>query len=491
MKRTIIIVTLIIIFLSACGTNNRTQSNPQGPQNPLQIPELLDSRDSPEMTLVMQNGSHEFFAGIPSDTQGFNGDYLGPTIRLYKDTDATITFTNNIGEPTTIHGHGLHVNGEIDGGPQSVIQPGESWQITIPVRQEAGMSWYHPHLMGKTAHHVHAGLAGIYLIEDENSQALDLPKAYGVNDIPIIVQDRSFTDGKMNHYAVNEQQLENGLRENTLVVNGTLNAYHNVPQGWVRLRLLNGSNARFYRFSFSNNQPFFKIATEGGFLNQPISLDSIDMAPGERNEIMIDLSDGANATLIADLLPTDPGENGLFAGNIPQANIVELRVDPMMPVSGTLPNSLNNIAYFNREEATQIRNFSLEMDGNEGNNADEADNMMGNMNLYSINGQSMNMSFINQRVKKGEVEIWRITGEQMPHPFHMHGVSFQILTHNGEPPAEADRGWKDTVVVGDGITEIILRFDYEATESFPYMFHCHILEHEDAGMMGQFTVEGQ
>ena len=268
---------------------------------------------------------------------GFNGDYLGPTIRLYKDTDATITFTNNIGEPTTVHGHGLHVNGEIDGGPQSVIQPGESWQITIPVRQEAGTSWYHPHMMGKTAHHVHAGLAGFYLIEDENSQALDLPKEYGVNDIPLVVQDRSFTDGKMNEYSVTEEDIMNGLREDTLVVNGTVDAYHNVPQGWVRLRLLNGSNARFYRFHFGNDVTFFKIATEGGFLNQPVEMAFIDMAPGERNEIMIDLSDGANATLIADLLPADPEDSGRWTTNTPQANVVELRVDPTMQASGTLP----------------------------------------------------------------------------------------------------------------------------------------------------------
>jgi FtsP/CotA-like multicopper oxidase with cupredoxin domain len=112
-----------------------------------------------------------------------------------------------------------------------------------------------------------------------------------------------------------------------------------------------------------------------------------------------------------------------------------------------------------------------------------------NMDMFGINGQAMDMGFINDRIKKGEVEIWRITGQRMPHPFHLHGASFQILTLNGEPPSEADRGWKDTVVVWDEVTEIIVRFDYEATEEFPYMYHCHMLEHEEYGMMGQFTVE--
>ena len=483
MTRIIYLFALISILLVACSDNGNGngQSAPQAGQNPLQIPELLDSRTTPDIELVLQNGEHEFYPGVKSETKGFNGDYLGPTIRLYKDADATITFVNQIGEPTTVHGHGLHVPGEFDGGPQSVIQSGESWQITIPVRQEAGTSWYHPHLMGKTAHHVHAGLAGLYLIEDENSQALDLPKEYGVNDIPLIVQDRSFTNGIMNQYAVTDDDLMNGLREDTLVVNGTADAYHAVPQGWVRLRLVNGSNARFYRFHFGNDAPFFKIATEGGFLNQPVEMASIEMAPGERNEIMIDLSDGVNVTLIADLLPADPEDSGRWFANTPQANVVELRVDPTMQASGTLPDTLNDIAYFDREDATQIRTVSLDMEVRGGSRE--------NMNMFGVNGRSMDMSYINERINKGEVEIWRITGQRMPHPFHVHGASFQILTLNGEPPAEADKGWKDTVVVWDEVTEIIVRFDHKATEEYPYMYHCHMFEHEEYGMMGQFTVE--
>lgn len=484
MKRYFYCSLFIILFLSACGGNFQPgevqNSTPQSAVNPLQLPELIDSRTTPEIELIMQNGVHEFYAGVESETKGFNGGYLGPAIRLYQGSDATITFTNQIGEPTTVHGHGLHVSGEIDGGPQSVIQPGESMQITIPVKQEAGTSWYHSHMMGRSAHHVHAGLAGLYLVEDENSQALDLPKAYGVNDIPLVVQDRSFTDGKMNHYAPTDQEVVDGLREDTLVVNGTIGAYHSVPQGWVRLRLLNGSNARFYRFHFGDT-PFFKIATEGGFLNRPVEMEFIDMSPGERNEIMIDLSDGANATLFADLIPADPEDSGLRSQNLPQVSVVELRVDSALEVSGSLPDKLNDIVYFDRSQATQIRDFSLEMEVRGGTRED--------MNLFAVNGSPMNMMVVNERIKKGQVEIWRITGDRMPHPFHMHGAGFQILSINGEPPPEADRGWKDTVVVWDDVVEIILRFDFDATDATPYMFHCHILEHEDYGMMGQFTVE--
>ena len=389
--------------------------------------------------------------------------------------------------PQRLHGHGLHVNGEIDGGPQSRIEPGESWEITIPVQQQAGMSWYHPHLVGETASQVHAGLAGIYLIEDENSLALDLPKEYGVNDIPLVIQDRTFTDGVMNEYRVHQHQLMDGLREDTLVVNGTLNAYHRVPAGWVRLRLLNGSNARFYRFLLDNNTSFFKIATEGGFLNEPVLMNSIDIAPGERNEIMVDLSGGENATLIAELLPVNPEDVGLFHRN-ERAHVLELRVDQGLKASGILPEKLNELSFLNPSDATNFRTFRLEVGHMMGRGMGMGSRGMG-MGMFSINGQSMNVDIINETVRKGETEIWTITGDTMPHPFHIHGVSFQILTQNGKPPAEADRGWKDTVVVGDETTEIILRFDHVATKEYPYMYHCHMLEHEDGGMMGQFTVE--
>ena len=195
---------------------------------------------------------------------------------------------------------------------------------------------------------------------------------------------------------------------------------------------------------------------------------------------MIDLSDGANATLIADLLPADPEDGGRRGRGLPQASVVELRVDPSLQASGSLPEKLNDIVFFARGDATQVREFALNMEVRGGSRE--------GMDLFAVNGLPMNMMQINEQVSKGEIEIWRITGERMPHPFHMHGAAFQILTLNGEPVQEADRGWKDTVVVWDEVTEIIIRFDHVATDMTPYMFHCHILEHEDYGMMGQFTV---
>ena len=490
-----VIITLFFVLIESDKSRTYTQ------KNQLAIPKLIDSREvGHSIELTLQNAKHEFFSGIKSSTKGFNQSYLGPTIRLYKGHTTRIKFKNKLEEPITIHGHGLHVEGKVDGGPQSKILTGTSRTVDLPIVQEAGTSWYHPHLMGKTAEHVHSGLAGLYLIEDENSQKLPLPRNYGVNDIPLIIQDRSFVNGKMQPYAVTNDQIMDGLREETLVTNGTINPHLNVPAGWVRLRLLNGSNARFYRFYFADHIPFYKIATEGGFLNKPVEITSLIMAPGERNEIMIDLSSQKSLDFMAEFLPADPegidpgdvenfaeiGEllSTFFLPDTPVQRVVEIRTDSLLQASGTLPEQLNNIAFYNQadQHSAVKRTFTLDMDMADDNGPIHEQNML------SINGQSMNMGIINERVKKGNLELWTITAEMMPHPFHVHGVSFQILSLNGLPPAEEDKGWKDTVIVTEQPTEILMRFNHIATEEYPYMYHCHILEHEDAGMMGQFTV---
>lgn len=469
------VAAYLILFLQDSG---KTYAQ----ENPLQIPTLIDSLEADNnIELAIQDGAHEFFAGIKSDTKGFGQSYLGPTIRLYKGETTRLTYRNNLTENTTVHGHGLHVSGRVDGGPQGKILAGQSRTVDLPIAQEAGTSWYHPHYMGKTGEQVHAGLAGLYIIEDENSQSLPLPKAYGVDDIPLIIQDRTFVDGKMKPYKVTHRQILDGLVEETLVINGTVNPYHQVPAGWVRLRLLNASNARFYRFFFTDDAPFYKIATEGGFLNKPVAMTSLSMSPGERNEIMVNLADLTSLSLMAEFLPMDPEDQTWFFEN-PVQRVIDLRVDASLPANGTLPNKLNDIAYYQQADIDTAvrRDFTMYME-------DEDQELHGH-NLLSINHVAMQMDVINEQVKQGDMELWMVKGEMMPHPFHVHGVSFQIITHNGQPPVEADRGWKDTLVVTEEPTEILMRFDHLASPEFPYMYHCHIFEHEESGMMGQFTV---
>lgn len=448
----------------------------------LAMPELLDTREG-EVIVTARDMQHEFYPGVQSDTMGFNSSYLGPTIRLHKNRHAIVTFKNELSEPTTIHGHGLHVAGRWDGGPQNIIKPGEQVTYQFDIIQQSGTSWYHPHMMGKTAEQVHAGLAGFYIITDEYTESLNLPSIYGVNDIPLAVQDRTFIDGAMRSYSVSMEQIMNGLREDTLVVNGTIAPYKEVPAGWVRLRLLNGSNARYHRYRLEESSIFYKIATEGGLLERPIQMTELIMGPGERNEIMVDMSQVASRQLLCDFIGGEEQWLDLFMNK--SQLVLELRADKQLQTQGELPQKLSEIAPYRLADVTVERNFVLQMgmDGEMENSAAHAHH-----NLFKINGRSMNMKHINHTSKIGQLELWRITGEEMRHPFHMHGTSFLILSQNGSTPTIADQGWKDTVDVNEGVTEVLLKFDVPADRQYPFMYHCHILEHEDAGMMGQFTV---
>ncbi|NGN97767.1 multicopper oxidase domain-containing protein [Grimontia sp. S25] len=461
-----LMVSALIFAAIVASTALRASPPTTAAVTPLSIPTLIDSRTQNGLIVIdIKEGEHEFYPGVKSKTSGYNGGYLGPTIKMYKGESTAIAFTNHLDEPTNIHGHGLHVVGKIDGGPQNKILPGDTWNVTIPVVQQASTNWYHPHLKGSTAKQVHSGLAGFYLIEDEHSLSLGLPNTYGVDDIPLVIQDRNFVDGKMTPYPAND--MPEDLREGTLVVNGTINPYTMVPQSFVRLRLLNGSNARSYEFYLEGDQPFYKIATEGGLLASPVELTSLKMAPGERNDIVVDMSAVENQRVLARLLPMNySGFNAALVPFSESQSVLELRVDSSLEaLASALPKQLNTITPYLEKDVQVERIFEL-------------DDM-------SINGQQMDMNVINHESKLGQLEKWTINSGR--HPFHMHGTSFLILSMNGNPPAPEDQGWKDTIYP-NGEAEILLKFEYEAPEQWPYMYHCHILEHEDMGMMGQFTV---
>lgn len=335
------IVIISILFALVVCDNVSSQTT-----NKLSIPALLDTSEQASPTnITINHGQHEFYPGIKSQTLGFNGDYLGPTIRLHRGTTAHIKFINEMAEDTTIHGHGLHIPGYIDGGPQRKIKADDEWDLIIPITQQASTSWYHPHLMGKTAEHVHDGLAGLYVIEDKNSLSMDLPRDYGVNDIPLVVQERTFINGKMKPYQVTMEQIMTGLREETVIINGTVNPSISLPSGWVRFRLLNGSNARNYRFYFKGDRSFFKIATDGGYLEQPVTINSLLMAPGERNEIMLNLSKGEQLSLMAKLLPEENSTTAEWF--VPKQTILAISTNDSVS-KATLPKRLNTINYYEK-----------------------------------------------------------------------------------------------------------------------------------------------
>ncbi len=455
-------------------------------QNTLNIPPLLEAQTYGDTlsfaNLILQTGMTSFFNGIDTDTWGVNGSFLGPTIRIKKGQTLKLNIKNTLPESTTIHWHGAEVPAAMDGGPHQIIKPSASWSVTFPIVQEAATLWYHPHMMGKTAEHVYKGIAGFFIIDDENSENLGLPNDYGINDIPLVIQDRKFDEkGQLVYdHKHNGHMITSGMLGNTILVNGTFAPYQDIPPTLVRLRILNGSNARRYHIGFSDNRSFKQIATDGGLLEKPIERSRLMLSPGERAEIIVDFSqDNKVAKLIS--FPINP-EPDRFRDTLAkimigkrdenqQFNLLEFRVQGQSSAqTKTLPEKLNNIAHWTEKEAVKKRTFRL--------------------SSSSINDLKMDMARIDEVVVKGDLELWDIINtSSINHPFHIHGAQFQILSRNGKKPDAHEMGWKDTVAIADSEKVMLaVKFDQYADPALPYMYHCHNLEHEDMGMMGQLIV---
>ncbi len=453
-------------------------------ENKLQIPEQLfgtvvDGRR--RFQLTVDEGSREFLPGKQTPTAGVNGPYLGPTVRLRRGEDVDLIVRNNLDEMTTMHWHGAHVPARMDGTPHQKIQPGETWTASFEVHQQAAPLWYHPHPHGTTGRHAYRGIAGFMWIDDDNSEALDLPKTYGVDDIPIVIQDRLFDDDGAFVFAINQ----GAVYGDTMLINGTWSPVLQVESRRIRLRLLNGSNARIYYIGFDDNRAFHQIATDGGFLETPLQTNRVTLAPGERAEVLVDFSDGAEVVLKsypeAELLDTI----GSFFVGLGNGHLELLKIvpQPAKRASHALPERLNTISRIKASDAAKTRPIVL---GGPLQGGGPAGPGVG----PPINGKIMDIERIDEVVRLGDTEIWEVSNPGgQAHPFHIHLVQFQILDRNGQRPTGAELGWKDTVLVPAGDTvRIIMPFDRYADPEVPYMYHCHIMEHEDAGMMGQFLV---
>lgn len=467
----------------------------KSPATELPIPRLVDATNGDPVNLDIREGLMTFLPGFRTRTLGIAQNYLGPTIRTRKGTTLNLHYRNLLSEGVAIHGHGLHVPGNVDGGPQSEIAPGDEWKPELSIIQPAATCWYHSHTHGKSGEQVYRGLAGMTIIDDDESDGLNLPNRYGVDDLPVIIQDRTFDSKGQFVYSLQDAP-EDGWYGDTVLINGAISPYATVPAGKVRLRLLNGANARFYILAFADGRPFFKIASDGGFLTAPVEMTEMEMSPGERCEIIVDLQDGKPAELLT-LFEDEYDAEGIIGGLVQTilsigrplpVPALTLKVDASLAASTVpLPASLVAIDRPDKGKIVKTRDFVLDMDHG-GGTSHTQEVRHATMDM-TINGVSMDMDVINERVERGVWERWRIQSNQGEHPFHVHGCSFLIEKIAGATPPLDQQGWKDTVILDDdGWSEMIVRFNHLATEQFPYMYHCHILEHEDRGMMGQFTV---
>jgi FtsP/CotA-like multicopper oxidase with cupredoxin domain len=472
-------VVLVVVGVGAWFYTRAVESNVGDLSfaNELDVPPLLEPTADDDgrkvFELDFQAGETELLDGQLTETWGLNGTYLGPTLRAERGDRVEVRVTNGVSETTTLHWHGMHLPAEMDGGPHQMVDPGETWSPTWDIDQPAATLWYHPHLMGETADHVYRGAAGMFILDDDEARDTGLPDDYGIDDVPLIVQDKRFdSDGSLDDSTSFMSNV--GVLGDEILINGTHDPYFEATTSLVRFRVLNASNARVYNLGFADDRPYWLVGTDSGLLEQPHETTRLQLSPGERAEIVVDVEPGERAVLRShspDLGVNFPQDR--FNGGDDTFDLLEIRGAPDLDDSGPLPETLVEMEAPTEDEAVGTRTFDF-------------------TNGHTINGREMDPGRIDQVVEVDTTEIWEITNDHgTPHSFHPHLIHFAVLDVDGEAPPPPLQGWKDTIYVPPGSTiRVIARFEDYTDPDTPYMFHCHVLRHEDGGMMGQFVVVG-
>jgi FtsP/CotA-like multicopper oxidase with cupredoxin domain len=472
-----VVVAAMVAAIAGCtslGTTAEVRS--LDAERPLLIPPREEGLPTPRgrlFRLTADEGRTDFGQGGVADTIGLNGSYLGPTLVMRRGEQVRVQLRNRLSEMTTLHWHGMHVPARMDGGPHQMIAPGGTWTPTWRIDQPAASLWYHAHPHGRTAQQVYRGLAGMLLIEDPKSDgAPALPDDYGVDDVPLVVQDKSFTaDGEL---VVDPQgTASTGFLGDTVVVNGTVAPYLDVTRDVLRLRLLNAANARVFSFGFGDGREFDIVASDGGLLARPVRADRVQLSPGERAEVLVRMRPGETVALAS--FPPDLG-HGLgithrYGGGT--FDVLQLRAADTLAPGVAPPAELAPLpAAAEPAPGTRVRTFRI--------------------SGRAINGRPMDMGRIDEVVAVGRPEVWEVmNADPQPHNFHVHDGSFRVLTVDGDPPAAPDAGLKDTVYVAPRSTvRLLVQFRDYTDPRWPYMYHCHLMWHEDIGVMGQFVVVG-
>ncbi len=433
--------------------------------------------------------------------------YLGPIIKARRGQRVRINFTNNLPESTVMHWHGLHVAPEMDAHPSRLVTPGQTYIYEFDIANRAGTYWFHPHPDGSTGRQVYNGLAGLFIVSDEEEAAAGLPA--GNYDIPLVIQDRIIDANNQFVYQTGGGQTggmtgNDGFLGDRILVNGRPDFTLDVARRAYRLRLLNGSNSRVYKLGWDDGTPLTVIGTDGGLLEQTVQRSYVMLAPGERVELWADFSgreSGARMQLRS--LQFTGAEMGM-GGNQMLPNgapftVMNVRVVGRTGEPTSPPTQLSTINRYRMEDAVNRnapRSFAVSMGGG----------MMGGGMRWLLNGRPYQEAEVatNEIVRLNTTEVWELInnstggmmGMSMVHPIHIHGLQFQVIARQIASQLTAgyetvrygyvDEGWKDTVMLMPGERiRLLLRF-----EDFTgmYVYHCHNLEHEDAGMMRNYLV---
>jgi FtsP/CotA-like multicopper oxidase with cupredoxin domain len=440
--------------------------------------------------------SGQVIKGDPSSLLNLENSYLGPVIRVRQHQKVRIHFTNDLPARSIIHWHGLHVPASMDGHPKDVISTGETFTYEFEVLNRAGTYWYHPHPHGRTGHQVYGGLAGLFLISDAEEEKLDLPADQ--SDIPLVIQDRVFnTENQLVYLPRGMHDSMTGMLGDSICVNGRPDFKLSVSTRAYRLRILNGSNSRIYKLAWSDGTPLTVIATDGGLLEKPIEKKYVVLGPAERIELWADFSRyplGTSLELVskyfeAAMQGSAMGpRRGITAGeSLPNGaplSILKIDVTKQEKEMRSLPLKLSAVERYQLQDtdnADHPRQFSFFMRHMHG----------------LINGRTFRMQEVaaDERIRLNSTEVWELSNDDrrmgmmmsMPHPVHLHGKPFQVIERRGAlHSGYVDEGWKDTVLLMPGErARIVTNFtDYKGL----FLYHCHILEHGDMGMMRNYLI---
>ena len=437
----------------------------------------------------------------PTRMWGFAGGSPGPTLEAQSGQALLVEWANELplahflpidhaihgaenDKPdvrAVVHLHGGKVPADSDGYPENWYTPGKSATYFYPNEQDAAMLWYHDHSLGINRLNVFAGLFGVYLVRDKVEEALDLPR--GRYEIPLVICDRIFDKGAQLYYPVSEDPRGVWISEfagDAFLVNGKLLPFLDVAPRKYRLRVLNASNSRFFDLRLANRLEFHQIGSDQGLLSAPVALTDLQLAPAERADLIVDFAGHAGEQIVL--------HNESF-------QVMQFRVAKTAAAAGKpLPATLRPVPRIAESSAMRTRELALV----------EVDDQVARPMEMLLNNARWHDP-ITEKPLLDSVEIWSlINTSDDSHPIHLHLVKFQILdrrnferfayTSRGvlkylgpvTPPDPNEMGWKDTVTAHAGmVTRIIVRFEGFAGR---YVWHCHILEHEDNEMMRPFEV---
>jgi FtsP/CotA-like multicopper oxidase with cupredoxin domain len=532
--------TVLIAWPFATPLKGFSEVNNQKP-NPDFRPDLdieLTAKEH-EISLFQGNNTRvwmfegNLLSGDTTSLQELGDSYLGPIIRVRKGQKIRIRFQNQLPEESIVHWHGMHVPEEDDGHPKDVIRNGETYVYEFEIMNRAGTYWFHPHPHGRTGPQVYNGLAGLFIVTDEEEQRLKLPS--GDYDFPVVIQDRTIDNRNQLVYLTRgRMERMNGFLGNRIFINGKPDKILSLKSGCkYRLRILNGSNSRFYKLAWEDGTPLVIIGKDGSLLDSPKSKAYVMLGVAERIDVWLDLTnrpEGSQMTLKS--LSFSPGMMGMMGG-------MRGRGRNTLPLGSTYEVLRINI------DKTGSNNFELPQRLAEFNKIDPATAVNRNNHRtfsffmrrmqWTINGRTWEMTGVTEEetVKLNTTEIWEIVntggwgmendrkwmngrwrrrgrgeqgrnrenmmggGMQMPHPFHIHHLQFNVLERdisgmdsriwNSVKDGFIDEGWQDTVLLMPGMkVKLIMRFeDFKGL----FLYHCHNLEHEDMGMMRNFKIE--